>query len=75
MNKQEFLQSPVEHVDFTAFDATPIIDGMRGMSFSSRDVARATDIYSRMLEDKGCTVMLTLAGSTSAARPSGCPVR
>ena len=39
---------------------------MRDMSFTSRDTANAADIYSRMLNEKDCTVILTLAGSTSA---------
>jgi deoxyhypusine synthase len=39
---------------------------MRGMSFSSRDTAAAADIFERMLKDPGCTIVLTLAGSTSA---------
>jgi len=53
-------------VDATKFDSTPIIDSMREMSFTSRDAARAADIFKLMLEDKDCTTMLTLAGSTSA---------
>jgi deoxyhypusine synthase len=36
------------------------------MSFTSRDIATAADIYTRMLQEKDCTVFLTLAGSTSA---------
>lgn len=67
MKKKDFLQRPVEHIDITAFDATPIIAAMRDMSFSARDLAVATDIYNRMLADRQCSVMLTLAGSTSAA--------
>ncbi len=39
---------------------------MREMSFSSRDTATAADIYLKMLKDKECTIILTLAGSTSA---------
>lgn len=64
--KAEILNSPVEHVDITSFDARPIIDSMRKMSFTSRDLARASDIFNMMLEDKSCSVILTLAGSTSA---------
>ena len=64
--KAEILNSPVEHVDITSFDARPIIDSMRKMSFTSRDLARASDIYNMMLEDRSCSVILTLAGSTSA---------
>ncbi len=64
--KATLLSRPVEHVDITSFDARPIIDAMDKMSFSSRDLARAAEIYNRMLSDSECTVILSLAGSTSA---------
>ena len=64
--KAALLSKTVEHVDMTAFDARPIIDSMAKMSFTSRDLARATGIYNDMLADKECTIFLTLAGSTSA---------
>ena len=64
--KEALLATPVEHIDITSFDARPIIDAMDKMSFTSRDTARAADIYNRMLADKECSVILTLAGSTSA---------
>ena len=64
--KKELLSRPVEHVDIKSFDARPIIEAMDKMSFSSRDLARAAEIYNTMLADKECTVILTLAGSTSA---------
>lgn len=64
--KQDLLSTPVEHIDITSFDARPIVDAMRKMSFTSRDLAKATDIYNKMLGDKECAVILTLAGSTSA---------
>jgi deoxyhypusine synthase len=66
MKKKALLKNPVQHVDITAFDATPIIDAMRTMSFTSRDTAVAADILDRMLRDKDCTIVLSLAGSTSA---------
>jgi deoxyhypusine synthase len=64
--KAELLSTLVEHIDITSFDARPIIDGMRKMSFTSRDLARATDIYNQMLADPDCTIFLVIAGSTSA---------
>ena len=64
--KAALLSTPVEHVDITAFDARPIIDSMAGMSFTSRDLARAAGIFNAMLADPACSVILTLAGSTSA---------
>ena len=64
--KAELLAKTVEHVDITAYDARPVIDAMRGMSFTSRDTARAADILSMAIEDPDCSPWLTLAGSTSA---------
>ena len=64
--KAQLLQNTVEHVDITSFDARPIIDSMRKMSFSSRDTARAADIFNMAIEDKDCSPWLILAGSTSA---------
>jgi deoxyhypusine synthase len=64
--KAELLGKTVEHIDITSFDARPIIDGMSHMSFTSRDLARAASIYNQMLADKDCSIILTLAGSTSA---------
>jgi deoxyhypusine synthase len=64
--KAELLSDVVEHVDITAYDARPVIDAMRQMSFTSRDTARAADILSMAIEDKACSVWITLAGSTSA---------
>jgi deoxyhypusine synthase len=64
--KAALLKTVVKHIDITSFDARPILDAMGHMSFSSRDLARATAIYNKMLADNNCTVILTLAGSTSA---------
>ena len=64
--KAELLSKQVEHIDIRSFDSRPIIDQMANMSFTSRDLARATRIYNQMLEDKDCTIFLVIAGSTSA---------
>ena len=66
-NKKTFLEKPVEHIDITSFDSRKIIESMNKMSFTSRDTARASNIFNEMLSDKNCTTFLTLAGSTSAA--------
>lgn len=67
MTKQDLLKDVVRHIDIKSFDSTPIIDQMAHMSFSARDLARAASIYDAMLRDKDCSIILTLAGSTSAA--------
>jgi len=64
--KHNLLTKEVEHIDITSFDARPIVKQMANMSFTSRDLARAAEIYNMMLKDKSCSVFLTLAGSTSA---------
>ncbi|WP_300974709.1 deoxyhypusine synthase [Sphingomonas sp. LHG3406-1] len=64
--KAELLSSTVEHIDITKFDARPIVEAMGKMSFTSRDLARATGIYNQMLSDPDCSVILVIAGSTSA---------
>jgi deoxyhypusine synthase len=64
--KAKLLSKLVEHIDITSFDARPIVDQMANMSFTSRDLGRATSIYNSMLNDPDCTIILTLAGSTSA---------
>ena len=65
--KKDFLKKPVEHIDITSFDSTKIIQSMEKMSFVSRETANAAKIFNDMINDKNCTIFLTLAGSTSAA--------
>lgn len=65
--KKELLSKEVKHIDIKKINSVPIIEAMKHMSFSSRDTARAAEIYEKMLLDKDCAVILTLAGSTSAA--------
>ena len=50
--KAELLSTTVEHIDIKSFDARPIIDAMGRMSFTSRDLGRATNIYNQMLADR-----------------------
>src|SRR5688500_12071152 len=64
--KSELLSTTVEHIDIKSFDARPIVDAMKKMSFTSRDLGRATEIYNQMLADPECSIILVIAGSTSA---------
>ena len=66
-SKKDLLKKPVEHIDITSFDSTKIIQSMEKMSFVSRETANAAKIFNDMINDKNCTIFLTLAGSTSAA--------
>lgn len=66
LEKVDFLRTPVEHVDGTTFDARPVLEAMSRMSMTARDLGRAASLYNQMLADPDCTIILTLAGSTSA---------
>ena len=65
--RDELLSRPIRHADVTAFDARPVIDAYREMAFQARNLASAADICDRMLADRGCAVVLTLAGSLVSA--------
>lgn len=67
MQKHEYLQKVIEHIDIKSFDARPIIDAYRKMAFQARNLASAADIYNRMLADKDCKIFLTMAGSLFSA--------
>jgi len=67
MGKKDYLRNEVRHIDIKEFDPVPLVESMRGMSFSARDLAVAADIFDRMLRDEACAVILTIAGSTGAA--------
>jgi deoxyhypusine synthase len=67
MKKKDLLSKKVEHIDIKKINAVDIINSMKKMSFSARDLANAANIYDRMLKEKKCVIILTLAGSSSAA--------
>ena len=65
--KSEFLKEPIEHFDITKHDTVPLVEAMAKLSFTARDLARASEIYDKMLGDKDCSVILCLAGSLFSA--------
>ncbi|MBI2426452.1 MAG: deoxyhypusine synthase [Candidatus Kerfeldbacteria bacterium] len=67
ITKRSLLKETIQHIDITKLKAAQLMDAYKKMSFSARDLARATEIYEKMLGDKSSSTWLTLAGSTSAA--------
>lgn len=65
--KKSLLKETIQHIDITKLKAAQLMSAYEKMSFSARDLARATEIYEKMLGDKSSSTWLTLAGSTSAA--------
>ena len=67
-DKGKYLGKTIEHIDVTKNPGiVPVVEAMQHMAYSSRDLHRAADIYDRMLRDKECGVILTLAGSLISA--------
>jgi deoxyhypusine synthase len=67
LTKQELLSQKIQHVDITRHNVVPLVEAMQHMAYSARDLARAADIYDRMLRDEPCGVILCLAGSLISA--------
>jgi len=61
--KQQLLSQKIKHVDIKQHNVVPVVEAMQHMAFSARDLARAADIYDRMLRDQDCGIILCLAGS------------
>src|SRR5687767_13502722 len=66
--KKAALGATIDHIDITRLQGiVPVVESMKTMAFSGRDLARAAEIYDRMLRDKNCGVILCLAGSLISA--------
>jgi len=65
--KKDFLKETIQHFDIKEHNVIKLVDSMEKMAFSARDLNRAAQIYDRMLRDKDCAVILTLAGSLFSA--------
>src|SRR5688572_19980570 len=62
-SKKELLSQTIEHVDVKQHNVVPLVEAMQSMAYSARDLARAADIYDRMVRDTDCGIILCLAGS------------
>ena len=65
--KKELLQAPIQHIDIKQHNVVALVNAMSSMAYSSRDLARAANIYEMMLRDTECGVILCLAGSLISA--------
>ena len=65
--KRELLSTEVRHLDITICDPSPLIEAFDSMAFQARNLASAARIYDRMLADRDCGIILTLAGSLCSA--------
>lgn len=67
--KKDLLRADrlVEHIDIKKINTIELVEAMGKTAFQARNLHRAADIYDRMLKDKECSVILTLAGSLFSA--------
>lgn len=67
MKKSDYLKDTVKHIEIAKHNVVPLVEAMGDMAFSARDLARAAKIYDTMLQDRNCSVILTLSGSLFSA--------
>ena len=65
--KKQLLSRTIQHFDITQQNVVPLVEAMKHMAYSARDLARAADIYDKMLRDTECGIILCLAGSLISA--------
>jgi len=66
VKKENHLKQTINHIDIKKINLVPLIESYEDMAFQARNLARASKIYNRMLEED-CTVILCLAGSLFSA--------
>ncbi len=66
--KDQYKKDVIQHIDITKQPGiVPLVDSMKHMAFSGRDLYRASEIFDRAVRDKECAIILTLAGSLISA--------
>lgn len=67
MGKHQLLREEIKHIDIKEHDVVSLVDAMGDMAFQSRNLYEAAQIYTTMLKEDGCSVILCLAGSLFSA--------
>jgi len=68
-NKSDYLKKDrvVEHIDITKLNTVDMVEAMGKTAFQARTLNRAAKIYTMMVEDDKCSIILTIAGSLISA--------
>ena len=64
---KKYLGKKIRHIGIETKDITSLVDSFSSMAFQSRNLANAARIYSKMVAEKDCTIILCLAGSLFSA--------
>src|SRR5882672_3959436 len=73
-SKRELLQHTVEHIDVKRHNVVSLVEAMKSMAYSARDLARAAEIFDMMVRDQDCGIIVCLAGSLMSAGLKQCLV-
>lgn len=65
--RSKYLRDRVTHLDISERDLVSLVDHFGRTAFQARNLHNAAKLYSRMLAEDDCTVILTLAGSLFSA--------
>jgi len=64
--RDALLRERIQHFDITRIDTREVVDAMKHMSFTARDLGRAAELFDMMVRDPNASIVLSLAGSTGA---------
>jgi len=65
--KEQLLSKEVTHFDIKKFDFVSLVDAMGETAFQAKNLSRAAKIYSQMLAETQCGIILCIAGSLVSA--------
>ena len=65
--KQDYLKETIHHIDIKNYNVVDLVDSYRNMAFQARNLYQAAEYYEKMINDKGCSIILCLAGSLFSA--------
>ncbi len=65
--RREYLNQKIEHLSIENDSLVELVDNWGKTAFQGRNLSKAANIYSRMLADKDCTIILCLSGSLFSA--------
>lgn len=65
--KSELLSRTIQHIDIKHSQTETLIEAMGETAFQARNLSRAAKIYTQMINDPDCGIILCLAGSLVSA--------
>jgi len=65
--KQDYLKETIQHIDIKKYNVIDLVDSYKNMAFQARNLYHAAEYYKMMINDKGCSIILCLAGSLFSA--------